>query len=88
MYYRDPDSNVLEVQVDNCGPDEATAMMTGPEFERNNLGTDFDPEELCAAVERGEDEESLKVQKESGPRDGEKEFPGLMAKVLAAPVGI
>ena len=87
MYYQDPDGNQLETQVDNFeNPDDATAMMAGPEFEENALGADFDPEELCAAVERGEDEEMLKKRKDVGPR-GAEEAPVVLAKIGDATVG-
>lgn len=87
MYYRDPDGNQLETQVDNFDtPDEATAMMESPEFSQNSLGTDFDPEEFCAAVERGEDDAKLKIRKEIGPR-GLEEIPKIIASINAAPVG-
>ena len=57
MYYRDPDGNQIETQVDNFDdPEEATRWMSSPEFLENSLGADFDPEELCRRVERGEDE--------------------------------
>lgn len=87
MYYQDPDGNQLETQVDNFDdPDDATAMMEGPEFGENALGADFDPEELCAAVERGEDEAMLKKRKNVGPR-GAEEAPEVFAKVHNATVG-
>ncbi len=87
MYYRDPDGNQLETQVDNYEePDDATAFMSGPHFTENPLGTDFDPEELCAAVERGDDDSALKVRKEIGPR-GEEAIPEIMAKIETAKVG-
>jgi hypothetical protein len=87
MYYQDPDGNQLETQVDNFeNADDATAMMAGPEFEENALGADFDPEELCAAVERGEDEEMLKKRKNVGPR-GAEEAPAVLAKIGEATVG-
>ena len=87
MYYQDPDGNQLETQVDNFDePDDATAMMSGPLFAENALGTDFDPEELCAAVDRGDDEALLKIRKEVGPR-GAEEAPVVLAKIQNAPVG-
>lgn len=87
MYYQDPDGNQLETQVDNFeDPDDATAMMEGPEFAENALGADFDPEELCAAVERGEDEDKLKTRDNVGPR-GPEDAPKVLAKILDATVG-
>ena len=87
MYYRDPDGNQLETQVDNFeNAEDATAMMGSAEFTENSVGTDFDPEELCAAVERGEDEAARKVRKEIGRR-GPEEIPTILARINAAPVG-
>ena len=87
MYYRDPDGNQLETQVDNFDePEDATAMMAGPYFNENPLGADFDPEDLCAAVERGDDESKLKVRKEVGPR-GPDAIPDIMAKMMSGTTG-
>ena len=87
MYYRDPDGNQLETQVDNFdNADDATAMMSGPLFEENSLGVDIDPEELCAAIERGEDEAELKKYKTAGPR-GPEDIPNIFESIRAAPVG-
>ncbi|KAF7595304.1 hypothetical protein BBP40_006553 [Aspergillus hancockii] len=69
IYYRDPDGNMLETQVDNFAtPDEATAFMQAKEFRENPIGTDFDPEELIARLREGESEESIKRRRELGPR--------------------
>ncbi|GAB1204408.1 hypothetical protein APSETT445_003061 [Aspergillus pseudonomiae] len=56
MYYRDPDGNYIEVQVDvfETG-EEAVAYMSGEEYQANPLGVDYDPEEIIAALEKGED---------------------------------
>lgn len=69
IYYRDPDGNMLETQVDNFDdPDEATAFMNSKYFAENPIGTDFDPEDYIKRLENGEDENSLKVRVEIGPR--------------------
>lgn len=107
MYYRDPDGNQLETQVDNFDePEDATNMMDSKEFMENPLGTwiqlfgavtynattypplgtDFDPEELCAAVERGDDDKMLKARREVGPR-GPEDIPKIYASINSAPVG-
>ena len=67
-------------------PDDATAMMAGPQFEENALGADFDPEDLCAAVDRGEDDATLKIRNNVGPR-GAEAIPDIMERLNAAPVG-
>ncbi|MEU7004666.1 VOC family protein [Nonomuraea sp. NPDC046570] len=49
MYYRDPDGNDIEFQVDVFpDADQATDWMAGEVFTRNPVGTLFDPEELVA----------------------------------------
>lgn len=54
IYYRDPDGNFVEMQVDNFAePDEATAYMTGPEFESDPVGVSFDPAKMLAARRQG-----------------------------------
>ncbi|PVH70570.1 glyoxalase bleomycin resistance protein dioxygenase [Cadophora sp. DSE1049] len=68
MYYKDPDGNKVEIQVDNLSNDEATAFMMSKEFDENPVGVDFDPEELVLRVESGEDEASIKKRPNIGPR--------------------
>ena len=88
MYYRDPDGNQLESQVDNFDiPEDATAMMNGPIYAENVLGADFDPEALCAAIDRGENENGLKMPKDVGPRNPE-DVAKFFEKVRMAPTGM
>ncbi|EXJ79928.1 hypothetical protein A1O3_08213 [Capronia epimyces CBS 606.96] len=69
IYYRDPDGNEIETQVDNFdNNDDATAFMTGPKFEENPIGVDFDPEDLIRRLEAGEDEKSIKKRPDIGKR--------------------
>jgi catechol 2,3-dioxygenase-like lactoylglutathione lyase family enzyme len=69
LYYRDPDGNQVECQVDNFDDmDEAIAFMHGPEFMVNPIGVDFDPEELFAKLDQGIDEKVLKKRADIGPR--------------------
>lgn len=56
------------------------------QFSSLSIGTDFDPEELCAAVEKGEDDAKLKTRTEVGPR-GPEDIPKIYASINAAPVG-
>lgn len=83
MYYRDPDGNQIETQVDNMGNDECTAMMASAEFEKNPIGVDFDPEDLCRRVECGESEESIKKRPDVGYRSAEDMGP-ILANMYAA----
>jgi catechol 2,3-dioxygenase-like lactoylglutathione lyase family enzyme len=54
LYYRDPDGNHVELQVDNFAtPDEATGYMEGPEYEANPVGVAFDPEKMIEARRTG-----------------------------------
>jgi hypothetical protein len=65
----------------------ATAFMAGPDYAENPLGVDFDPEELCAAVDRGEAEEKLKEYKGTGPR-GLEEATELFERMRNAKTGV
>ena len=50
LYYRDPDGNFVELQVDNhATPDEATAYMLGPEYAADAVGVGFDPRVMSKA---------------------------------------
>ena len=69
MYYRDPDGNEIETQVDNFDTNqEADKFMISKEFAENPIGTDFDPEELIGRIESGEDEREIKKRLEIGAR--------------------
>jgi catechol-2,3-dioxygenase len=64
MYYGDPDGNRMEFQVDVYdNNDDANAFMTGPGFEQNPIGVEFDPDELVAKLRAGEPEESFMIRK-------------------------
>lgn len=61
MYYRDPDSNFVELQADVFG-DWARSkayMLSSREFEANPIGRFFDPSLLCAAYRAGRKFEDL-----------------------------
>ena len=69
MYYRDPDGNTIEIQVDNYdSPEEANEFMTSKFFAENPIGTDFDPEDFVNRLRAGEDENKIKTRVEMGPR--------------------
>lgn len=54
MYYRDPDGNNVELQIDNfASPDEATQYMHGAEYCADPIGPSFDPETMLAALRAG-----------------------------------
>ncbi|KAJ9610547.1 hypothetical protein H2200_005324 [Cladophialophora chaetospira] len=69
IYYKDPDGNLLETQVDNFDtPDEANVYMSSKEFGQNPIGVDFEPEDLIVRFKNGESDAELKRRPESGPR--------------------
>ena len=89
IYYQDPDGNTLETQVDCFDtPEEATELMESPDFGINPIGTDFDPEELCRAVEAGEDDRKLKVRESIGARGSPEDMEVIMEKWASAKVGV
>ena len=60
MYYKDPDGNRVELQVDNMPSAQAIdAWMRSADFAANPIGVIFDPEELVARYEAGEPIETL-----------------------------
>ncbi|GKT42934.1 biphenyl-2,3-diol 1,2-dioxygenase 3 [Colletotrichum spaethianum] len=60
MYYKDPDGNKIENQVDAFETKEdAIQYMMNAEFTEDPRGPRFDPEELLKRYEAGEDEKSL-----------------------------
>lgn len=60
FYYMDPDSNVVELQVDCFGSlEETLAFMRDGRFAINPVGIDIDPDDLLARYRAGESHESL-----------------------------
>jgi catechol 2,3-dioxygenase-like lactoylglutathione lyase family enzyme len=67
LYYRDPDGNQMEFQVDNFDTvAESAAYFLTKDFARNPIGVEFDPEQLLLRLRRGEAEALLKKRPE-GP---------------------
>ena len=55
MYYRDPDGNRVELQVDNFPTaEECNAWMTNSDFGANPIGVIFEPEVLLERFRSGE----------------------------------
>ena len=55
MYYRDPDNNRVELQIDNfASAEECQAYFHSKAFADNPVGVTYDPEELCRRFETGE----------------------------------
>lgn len=53
LYYRDPDGNRLELQVDACTTEEANVFMRSEAFAANPVGVAIDPEALLARHRAG-----------------------------------
>jgi catechol-2,3-dioxygenase len=68
MYYADPDGNQMEFQVDAFDTaEESNAYISGPPFEVNPVGVEFDPEQWLAAVREGASLEDFRVRTVHAP---------------------
>lgn len=70
LYYRDPDGNGLEFQVDLMSPEAANAFMRTPAFAANPIGEPFDPEHLAARYAAGEAVDDLIFRSDQPERGG------------------
>jgi catechol 2,3-dioxygenase-like lactoylglutathione lyase family enzyme len=69
FYYRDPDENQLEFQVENFDTlAESNAFFGSAEFAENPIGVDIDLEDFARRVRAGEPEKALKKRPNIGPR--------------------
>src|SRR4051794_12707352 len=60
LYYRDPDGNMVEMQIDRFGdPHDATTYMNGPEYAAAPVGPGFAREALLEARRNGASAEEL-----------------------------
>jgi len=60
LYYRDPDVNTVELQIDNSTTlDESTEYMRGEEFHPYPFGPSVDPDAMLAALRAGTPESEL-----------------------------
>jgi catechol-2,3-dioxygenase len=60
MYYKDPDANRIELQVDNFPTaGETNRWIRSGDFAKNPIGVVFDPEDLLARYRAGEPMEQL-----------------------------
>jgi len=67
VYYRDPDGNRMEFQVDCCAnAEEAHAFMHSAAFAENPIGVEVDADELLTQYRNGVPAEMLLIQPE-GP---------------------
>ena len=68
IYYRDPDGNGVELQIDRYATKEATAAYFQTEaFRKNPIGVAFDPEVLVKAYEAGAPESELLDMPDGAP---------------------
>ena len=82
LYYRDPDGNLVELQVDNFAhPDAATAYMQGEEFAADPIGPAFDPQAMLDALQAGTPVATLitRAWARSGPS-----LPDPMTRMMSA----
>ena len=82
LYYRDPDGNLVELQVDNFAhPDAATAYMQGEEFAADPIGPAFDPQAMLDALQAGTPVATLitRTWARSGPS-----LPDPMTRMMSA----
>jgi catechol-2,3-dioxygenase len=67
LYYKDPDGNRIEFQVDCFATaEEANAYMLSDEFASNPIGVRFDPDELVEQFRKGVPEAKL-LARPAGP---------------------
>lgn len=63
IYYRDPDGNLVELQIDNFAtPDEATAYMQEAEYGADPAGPSFEPDIMLSALRSGTPESVLRTR--------------------------
>ncbi len=68
LYYRDPDGNRMEFQVDVGTLAQANAYMASDAFATNPVGVEYDPEALLAKYRAGASEAELIAMPKGGPR--------------------
>lgn len=69
FYYRDPDNNQIELQVDNFATNEEVNEFLAAEFPTNPIGVELDPEEFVAMFRSGVPEAELRKRPDIGPID-------------------
>lgn len=70
FYYADPDNNLAELQVDvHENVDDLEQYLVSEDFIINPIGVDFDPEDIRARLESGENITDILMRHADGPRD-------------------
>jgi catechol 2,3-dioxygenase-like lactoylglutathione lyase family enzyme len=76
LYYKDPDGNRMELQVDCGSVDDAKAYMSGDRFAANPIGVTYDPDALLSRWRSGESEDDL-IKMPDGPISAIPQLHGL-----------
>ncbi len=69
LYYKDPDGNRMEFQVDCGAVADAVEFMKSEAFAANPIGISYDPDRLLAQYESGATEDEL-IRRPDGPASG------------------
>lgn len=69
FYYRDPDNNQIELQVDNFATNRDVNEFLAAEFPTNPIGVEFDPDEFVSMFRDGVPEAELRKRPNIGPID-------------------
>lgn len=69
LYYKDPDGNRMEFQVDCGSVEQANAYMASEAFAANPAGVSVDPDGLLARYQAGVDPETLMKMPEGPPTE-------------------
>ena len=70
FYYQDPDKNFCELQIDVFdNPEDLEAYFKSGDFNVNPVGVDFDPEQVMARYESGEDPNAILKRVAENPHD-------------------
>ena len=68
LYYRDPDGNRMEFQIDSYPtPEETNAFMAGPGYAENPIGVEFVPADWLAQLRAGVPESHFLVRTQHQP---------------------
>jgi catechol 2,3-dioxygenase-like lactoylglutathione lyase family enzyme len=62
LYYRDPDGNKIELQVDNFTVDECARFFADGNFDENPMGILFEPDDWIRRYEGGEDPKQITIR--------------------------
>ena len=79
FYYRDPDGNYIELQVDNFGldPAESTAFMHTPAFLDNPIGVPINSESYLVAWQKGASLQELHERSYAGEFSNGASIPAI-----------